>query len=73
MELSANPDFNTIAQRFSPDVMTLYEFNGGYYALPLDENFPMMFYRTDVLQEQPGTCVKSHRPFISGAATVSCV
>ncbi len=51
VELSANPDFNTIAQRFSPDVMTLYEFNGGYYALPLDENFPMMFYRTDVLQE----------------------
>lgn len=45
------PDYDEIVQRFTPDVTTLYEFNGGVYGLPLTENFPMMFYRTDVLEE----------------------
>ncbi len=45
------PDYDEVVQRFTPDVTTLYEFNGGVYGLPLTENFPMMFYRTDVLEE----------------------
>ena len=45
------PDYDEVVQRFTPDVTTLYEFNGGIYGLPLTENFPMMFYRTDVLEE----------------------
>lgn len=40
-----------ILSRFNPNVTTLYEFNGGNYALPLTQAFPMMFYRTDVLAE----------------------
>lgn len=44
-------DYDTVVQRFTPDVTTLYEFNGGVYGIPLTEAFPMMFYRTDVLEE----------------------
>ncbi len=44
-------DYDVVAERFTPDVSTLYEFNGGIYGLPLEESFPMMFYRTDVLEE----------------------
>ena len=44
-------DYDTVVERFTPDVTTLYEFNGGVYGLPLTENFPMMFYRSDVLEE----------------------
>jgi len=44
-------DYETVSERFTPDVSTLYEFNGGIYGLPLEESFPMMFYRTDVLEE----------------------
>ena len=45
------PDYDEVVKRFTPDVTTLYEFNGGVYGIPLTENFPMMFYRTDVLDE----------------------
>ncbi len=45
------PDYDEVVKRFTPDVTTLYEFNGGVYGIPLTENFPMMFYRTDVLEE----------------------
>ncbi len=44
-------DYDQVVERFTPDVTTLYEFNGGVYGIPLTENFPMMFYRTDVLEE----------------------
>ncbi len=44
-------DFDTVCERFTPDITTLYEFNGGVYGIPLTESFPMMFYRTDVLEE----------------------
>lgn len=40
-----------VESRFNKNVTTLYEFNGGYYGLPLTQSFPMMFYRTDVLEE----------------------
>lgn len=44
-------DFDSIASRFTEDVMTLYQFQDGVYGIPLDESFPMLFYRTDVLEE----------------------
>ncbi len=44
-------DYDVVAERFTPDVSTLYEVNGGIYGLPLEESFPMMFYRTDVLED----------------------
>lgn len=44
-------DYDEVVTRFSEDVTTLYEFNGGVYGIPLTQNFPMLFYRTDVLEE----------------------
>lgn len=44
-------DYDEVVSRFSEDVTTLYEFNDGVYGIPLTQNFPMLFYRTDVLEE----------------------
>ena len=51
VNLKEQPGYDSVVSRFTDDVTTLYEFNGGVYGLPLTENFPMMFYRTDVLSE----------------------
>lgn len=51
VNLKEQPGYSSVMSRFTEDVSTLYEFNGGVYGLPLTENFPMMFYRTDVLEE----------------------
>ena len=44
-------DYDEVVSRFSEDITTLYEFNDGVYGIPLTQNFPMLFYRTDVLEE----------------------
>ncbi len=44
-------DHEEVFSRFTEDVTTLYEFRDGIYAVPLTQNFPMLFYRTDVLEE----------------------
>lgn len=51
VDLTTYTDYNDVVSRFSPDITTLYEFNGGVYGLPLTQAFPMMFYRKDVLEE----------------------
>lgn len=38
-------------RRFQHSAMTPYEFNGGYYALPYTQSFLVMFYRTDMFEE----------------------
>lgn len=43
--------YEEVAKRFPKDLSTLYEYEGGVYGLPLTDSFPMMFYRTDVLEE----------------------
>ncbi|MBQ8932114.1 MAG: extracellular solute-binding protein [Ruminiclostridium sp.] len=48
-------DYEEVTKRFADDAMTLYEYNDGtktgVYGLPVSQNFPMLFYRTDVLEE----------------------
>lgn len=43
--------FNDTLSRFSKDATVLYQYNGGTYGLPVSQTFPMLFYRTDVLEE----------------------
>ena len=50
-DLTQFPDYEEVTQRFSHDAMTLYEYNGGVYGLPVSQTFPMLFYRSDVLEE----------------------
>lgn len=49
VDLSQFPDFEEVAQRFRPGAMTPFEYRGGVYALPENQDFSMMFYRTDIL------------------------
>lgn len=50
-DLGTFPDYANVAGRFKPGALTPYRFAGGNYALPETQNFNMMFYRKDVLQQ----------------------
>ena len=50
-DLSSMPKFDEVVQRFSPDSMKSYKYNGKYYGLPESQSFSMLFYRSDVLEE----------------------
>ena len=51
VDISQFDDYAEVTKRFQENAMTPYEYNGGAYALPISQTFPMMFYRTDVLTE----------------------
>ncbi len=55
VDITQFKDYDRVTKRFADDAMTLYEYNDGtstgVYGLPVSQNFPMMFYRTDVLDE----------------------
>ena len=43
--------FENLTGRFSKHALVPYEYNGKTYALPVQENFPVMFVRTDIFSE----------------------
>lgn len=51
VDVSEFPDYYEVTERFQENAMTHYEYNEGVYGLPITQNFPMMFYRTDILSE----------------------
>ena len=50
-DLSGMPRFDEVTERFLPQALVPYQFNGGVYALPETQQFPVLFYRTDIMQE----------------------
>lgn len=44
-------DFDTIRQWYYDTAFYPYEFQDGIYAIPMTQDFHMMFYRTDILEE----------------------
>lgn len=50
-DISQFEDFETITERFYDSAMVPFEYEGGYYALPEQQVFLMMFYRTDIFEE----------------------
>ncbi len=42
---------DVVSQRFTDSITTLYKYRDGVYGLPVSQSFPMMFYRTDILEE----------------------
>ncbi|MEK5059119.1 MULTISPECIES: extracellular solute-binding protein [unclassified Paenibacillus] len=50
-DLSRFPDFEEISGRFRESGLTPYRYNEGVYALPEQQQFPMLFYRKDILNE----------------------
>lgn len=52
VDLTRFPDYESVVkERFTDSISTLYRYDGGYYGLPISQTFPMMFYRTDILEE----------------------
>ncbi len=43
--------YSEVAARFNPNALTPYRYKEGVYALPLEQNVQMMFYRTDIFEE----------------------
>lgn len=50
-DISEFDDFNEVSQRFQENALTHYQYNNKIYGLPISQNFPMLFYREDVLTE----------------------
>lgn len=50
-DLSQFDDFDEVSSWFLPGAMTPLEYEGGYYALPENMDFKVMFYRKDILSE----------------------
>lgn len=51
VDLTKFPDYDEVSKRFSPNITKLYQYRNGIYGLPIEQSFPMMFYRTDILSE----------------------
>ncbi len=50
-DLSQFDDFESIADRFMDSGLVSFEYQGGTYALPEQQIFLMLFYRTDIFNE----------------------
>ena len=51
IDLNRFKDFEEVSKRFLPERMVPLTFNDKVYALPETQNFNVMFYRTDILEE----------------------
>lgn len=51
LDLTQFDDFAEVKNRFMESASTPYEYEGGQYALPINQAFLMMFYRKDVFEE----------------------
>lgn len=50
VDLNEMPDIDEVLTRFQEGAEIPYSYNGKLYALPDTQNFQMMFYRTDILE-----------------------
>lgn len=50
-DLTQFNDYDEVVTRFRDSGLEPYKYNGGVYALPEQQTFPMMFYRKDILEE----------------------
>ncbi|UVI29154.1 extracellular solute-binding protein [Paenibacillus spongiae] len=51
VNLNRFPDYKDVAGRFRPGALIPFKYNGGDYALPENQNFFMLFYRKDILEQ----------------------
>ena len=51
VDLSEFDDFEQVTERFHDSAIIPFSFNGGTFALPEKQSFPMLFYRTDVIED----------------------
>jgi ABC-type glycerol-3-phosphate transport system substrate-binding protein len=51
VNLNGFPDYREVTERFRPGALVPYNFEGEDFALPENQGFSMLFYRTDILEE----------------------
>ena len=51
VDLSQFDTFTTVTERFNSWAIVPYKYNDGVFGLPIQESFPMLFYRIDIFQE----------------------
>ena len=51
VDLTQFPDYEEVAKRFVPQIITPFAYEGGVYAMPETMNFSCLFYRTDVIEK----------------------
>ncbi len=51
LDISSFGDYEEVASRFDSSAIGQLSFGGRVYGLPETQSFPMMFYRTDILQQ----------------------
>lgn len=51
INLNQFPDYKEVAGRFRPGALIPYKYNGGDFAIPENQNFAMLFYRKDIMEE----------------------
>ena len=51
VDMSKLDGFEETCKQFYPSAIEPFSFNGGVYAMPETQNFPVMFYRKDVLEQ----------------------
>lgn len=50
-DLTSYPDYEEVVESFNANTITSFKFEDGTYALPETLTYPMLFYRTDILEE----------------------
>ncbi len=50
-DLTQFTDYPEITGSFQENALTHYQYDGGVYGIPITQNFPLLFYRTDILAE----------------------
>jgi len=50
-DVSQFEDYDEVVSHFQENATVPYTYDGDCYGIPLEQNFPMMFYRKDVLSE----------------------
>ncbi len=51
VDVSKLEGFEEVTKQFYPSAIEPFSFNGGVYAMPETQTFPVMFYRKDVLEQ----------------------
>jgi len=69
-DLTQFEDFEEVVKPFKHSALTALEYNGGIYALPETQEFPVLFYREDVLEELGLTPPKTWDEMIAMLPTI---
>lgn len=69
-DLSDFDDYEDVMERFGDSAGVPYEYNGGHYALPDTQNFYIMFYRSDILNELGIAVPETWDEFLKASASI---